>query len=631
MFDYFGTLLYAIFMSLWAVFFLEFWKRYQFTLQYEWDTLDFEQITETSRPKFEATMKLKFGKANEQKKNQIYRNNPVTQKFEFYQSDTVVKTKILATLSTLLMVVFVLLAILISVIIYRAIVSPLLSSTISQISTYDTGLANTLSLTQSLIISTSGALIQLIFIMITNKFYEVIASALTRWELHKTQSDHEDSFTVKMFIFQFVNLYSSLFYIAFIKGRLITHFPGKIFNSWFYGLESCASHGCLLELTIQLIIVFILKQTLNNIIEVGKPLVTVVTKHLLSKMKLRKDNSKDTNPKHVKEHLLPPWERDYQLVCEQSHGLFWEYLELVIQFGFVTIFAAAFPLAPLFALFNNYLEIRIDAFKYLVLTRRVLANRVQDIGSWYSILDLLSKIAVVTNAFLIPFTGTYIDRIIHQSETNMPFNDSGFLSKSLQAVTIQDFIFTADFPNSDVRVLGEIIGQTTPKYTPYFYTETLYCYQKSHVCNVNNIVRVNNTTNASNCCEYLKSINNISRISNISRNNYINIGINGSACLINRKNVTCCASAVGVLKFFAINDSLINTTTSCCEGVDRMVDYKNNPSRSGIYFKRLGSDIADGGSPINGVEGVAPIIGYNNGTFNDGCLVNRVNSSAKCW
>ena len=42
---------------------------------------------------------------------------------------------------------------------------------------------------------------------------------------------------------------------------------------------------------------------------------------------------------------------------------FAEYLELVIQFGFVTLFVASFPLAPLVALINNILEIRVDAHK----------------------------------------------------------------------------------------------------------------------------------------------------------------------------------------------------------------------------------------------------------------------------
>ena len=35
----------------------------------------------------------------------------------------------------------------------------------------------------------------------------------------------------------------------------------------------------------------------------------------------------------------------------------------VVQYGFVTLFVAAFPLAPLLALINNVFEIRLDAYK----------------------------------------------------------------------------------------------------------------------------------------------------------------------------------------------------------------------------------------------------------------------------
>ena len=55
-------------------------------------------------------------------------------------------------------------------------------------------------------------------------------------------------------------------------------------------------------------------------------------------------------------------------------------LLLVIQFGFITIFVAAFPLAPLFALLNNVIEIRLDAFKFVSVLRRPVAERAQDIG-----------------------------------------------------------------------------------------------------------------------------------------------------------------------------------------------------------------------------------------------------------
>lgn len=52
----------------------------------------------------------------------------------------------------------------------------------------------------------------------------------------------------------------------------------------------------------------------------------------------------------------------------------------VIQFSFTTIFVAAFPLAPLLALINNVIEIRLDAIKMVTLERRLVPKKTNDIG-----------------------------------------------------------------------------------------------------------------------------------------------------------------------------------------------------------------------------------------------------------
>ncbi len=74
------------------------------------------------------------------------------------------------------------------------------------------------------------------------------------------------------------------------------------------------------------------------------------------------------------------YEEDYSLESLGQHGLFFEYLELVIHYGFVTIFVTAFPLAPLIALLNNCIEIRLDAYKFVVFRKRPIAERAGDIG-----------------------------------------------------------------------------------------------------------------------------------------------------------------------------------------------------------------------------------------------------------
>lgn len=121
--------------------------------------------------------------------------------------------------------------------------------------------------------------------------------------------------------------------------------------------------------------------------------------------------------KSVKKDLSKPWEFEYSHLVDYD-GLFEEYLEmgmlpnmepdisshfslmdllLVLQFGFITIFVAAFPIAPLFALLNNWIEIRLDASKLICETRRPVAERAQNIGVWFTILDGLVQIAVITN------------------------------------------------------------------------------------------------------------------------------------------------------------------------------------------------------------------------------------------
>ena len=55
---------------------------------------------------------------------------------------------------------------------------------------------------------------------------------------------------------------------------------------------------------------------------------------------------------------------------------------MCMQFGYVTLFSSAFPLAALCALLNNVIEIRSDAFKLCYTHQRPFGARVEDIGIW---------------------------------------------------------------------------------------------------------------------------------------------------------------------------------------------------------------------------------------------------------
>jgi hypothetical protein len=90
-------------------------------------------------------------------------------------------------------------------------------------------------------------------------------------------------------------------------------------------------------------------------------------------------------------------------------GTFDDFDEMIIQFGYVTLFVVAFPIAPLLALVNNVLETRIDSTKLCKLTRRPEPRGAFNIGTWFDILQIVSYIAVVTNALIVCFETNLMD------------------------------------------------------------------------------------------------------------------------------------------------------------------------------------------------------------------------------
>ena len=74
----------------------------------------------------------------------------------------------------------------------------------------------------SLFISMTGAAINLVLILIFNYIYEAMAVWLTEKELHRTQTDFDNALTVKIYLFQFVNYYASIIYIAFFITTIIS-------------------------------------------------------------------------------------------------------------------------------------------------------------------------------------------------------------------------------------------------------------------------------------------------------------------------------------------------------------------------------------------------------------------------
>uniref|UniRef100_A0A8C0XTM7 Anoctamin n=1 Tax=Castor canadensis TaxID=51338 RepID=A0A8C0XTM7_CASCN len=273
-------------------------------------------------------------------------------------------------------------------------------------------------LTPQMATSVTASIISFIIIMILNTVYE--------------RTDYENSLTMKMFLFQFVNYYSSCFYIAFFKGKFVGY-PGEpVYWLGKYRNEECDPGGCLLELTTQLIIIMGGKAIWNNIQEVLLPWIM----NLIGRYQ-RVSGSENTTPR---------WEQDYHLQPMGKLGLFYEYLEMIIQFGFVTLFVASFPLAPLLALVNNILEIRVDAWKLTTQYRRMVPEKAQDIGAWQPIMQGIAFLAVVTNAMIIAFTSDMIPRLVYYWSFSIPpygdhtyYTMEGYINNTLSVFNVMDF------------------------------------------------------------------------------------------------------------------------------------------------------------------------------------------------
>ncbi|KAM3832315.1 anoctamin-6 [Vipera latastei] len=417
-FDSFGTLVFAVFMGIWVSLFLEFWKRRQVELEYKWNTVEFLEQEEQIRPEYEA-------------KCHHVIVNEITQQEEHVPYTTCGKcVRIVFCTCAVLFWILLILASVVGIIVYRLSVFLVFSATLPRhINGTDTIQKY---LTPQLATSVSASVLNFIIIMILNIIYEKVAIMITDFEIPRTQTDYENSLTTKMFLFQFVNYYSSCFYIAFFKGKFIG-FPGDpVYWMGKYRNEECDPGGCLLELTTQLAIIMGGKAIWNNIQEVLFPWLKNLIGTCFSVTRA--------------ETIVPYWEQDYHLQPIGKLGLFYEYLEMVIQFGFVTLFVTSFPLAPLLALINNLLEIHVDAWKITTQYRRMVSQKAQHIGAWQPIMQGIAILAVATNAMIIAFTSDMIPRLVYFWSFSIPpygdhssYTMKGYINNTLSIFAVSDF------------------------------------------------------------------------------------------------------------------------------------------------------------------------------------------------
>ncbi|XP_058452350.1 anoctamin-10 isoform X2 [Malaya genurostris] len=228
------------------------------------------------------------------------------------------------------------------------------------------------------------SIVNAVYIAISTIAYDKLAIYLTDKENHRTQSQYERHRVNKLIVLEFVNNFLCLFYIAFILQDM------KMLKT---------------QLMMQLIVL----QFVQNILENLLPYIKKKLGRMSAKLFVK--SNYERLQKVYEEYDLMGIQSldvdDYRIVRNrkecilEEYNTYDDYLELYIQFGYMVLFSSVAPLTSFWAILNNVIEIRLDAYKLCTLFKRPFARRTKNIGAWQLAFETLAVISVMTNCGIL--------------------------------------------------------------------------------------------------------------------------------------------------------------------------------------------------------------------------------------
>lgn len=344
---------FGLIMSIWAIVYLENWKRKENTTALRWGMTDFEQ-EEPDRPEFNGEPVTSYIDGS----TMLYFNNQ-TRNGRLVLSACVVGLFVLTIV-----------AVVAGIYVMRF----------------------TLQGKYGPYASTIASVLNAVQIQVFNFIYDKFAVRTTLYENHRTDTEYEDSMISKTFVFQFVNSYSSFFFIAFIAGNLAR--PDTLDDigpqADFQG--QCGYANCMQPLSVNLAIIFGSRLVINNVL-------SIVVPYIMLKLKIRSETQ------NADASTISRAEKDYMLseYIIQTQDL-QRMADVVIEYGYMILFIVALPISCCLSMINSFAKVKFSMWRHVHLLQRPVPKGAQDIGTWQSILTILSVVGVTTNAALICFT-----------------------------------------------------------------------------------------------------------------------------------------------------------------------------------------------------------------------------------
>ncbi|KAI8637071.1 calcium-activated chloride channel-domain-containing protein [Parasitella parasitica] len=233
------------------------------------------------------------------------------------------------------------------------------------------------------------------------KIYSKWVKTLTDWEMQKTDAQWEYSYTQKIFIANFLVGYLSLFITAWIYIPFGDHVLPYLTN-----LNISHEHRTVdfQRLRAQLVYFIVTGQLVGFLTEMVVPYAMKNYVPKAKKMVSKKKTSTSSSSAKEK-NLVAAFEDEeeekfmnkvYKEVDMEEYAIYTDYVEMVIQFGYVSMFSTVWPLTALCAMVNNWVELRGDAAKVCKYTRRPIPYRAESIGPWLGNMETLVWLSSIT-------------------------------------------------------------------------------------------------------------------------------------------------------------------------------------------------------------------------------------------
>ncbi|XP_076385497.1 anoctamin 8 white walker isoform X4 [Megachile rotundata] len=262
-----------------------------------------------------------------------------------------------------------------------------------------------------------------VVIALMDEAYFKVAVWLNDMENYRLDTEYENHLIYKVALFQFVNSFLSLFYIAFYlqdQERLKEQLAALLIARQVIGNLKESAVPYLIEQLRLARLSFELFGALSPSEArppPGEENAEESQKDSEDKSE-RSESGKSTQPRNVSQAELESSlyrvghptnsllsDVTFKVSTKKYDGAFSEHLEMLSQLGYVCLFSSAFPLAAMAALLGNLLELRGDAFKLCFVLQRPFGRRVSNIGTWQNAMEAMGLVAIIVNCALIGLSG----------------------------------------------------------------------------------------------------------------------------------------------------------------------------------------------------------------------------------